>query len=304
MKILLVGPTNKKDPNGNDLLEAYEKIIKASTQEISDKIEVSSTLLDEILIDVTTDELKVYDSRNHRDVSDFDLLLFRGGGIGRLIDVMGAITLYAQQHGIKMINEYSVVRDPSKLLQNVHFHFSGLKIPRTLYVNRGLFEHTDWARWEFPSVMKLTNGSLGQENFIVKNWDEVHEIYNRNLANRFILQEFIPNDGDYRLLLAGKRVLAFKRTSSGDSHLNNTSSGGTAKLVDLSEIPEAVIEQSHRISRQYGMTISGVDVMQSNKTGEFYFLEVNIQPQLNTGALLDEKQALIGELLKDLANEG
>jgi D-alanine-D-alanine ligase-like ATP-grasp enzyme len=50
------------------------------------------------------------------------------------------------------------------------------------------------------------------------------------------------------------------------------------------------------------MSLSGVDVMQNNETDEYYFLEVNIQPQLSTGALLDDKQVLLGNFIKSLAD--
>ena len=301
MNILIIGPADAKDENGNELIQAYKEVVEEGIENSEDTT-ITTTLLDEILIDISTDELKLYDSRNNRDLSEYDVLLLRGHGFGHFVDIMGVMTLYAEKHGIKMINEYAVVRDSSKLLQNTHFHFNGMNIPRTLYVNRGLLEHSDQANWNFPSVMKQVNGSLGKNNFIVKNWDDVHDIFVREPVKRYIVQEFIPNDGDYRLLFGGDEMLAFKRTSVDDSHLNNTSQGGSAVLVDGAEIPSAIIEQSKLISRQYGMTISGVDVMQDKETGEFYFLEVNMQPQLITGAFLDEKKAFLGKTLKSLTN--
>jgi D-alanine-D-alanine ligase-like ATP-grasp enzyme len=48
------------------------------------------------------------------------------------------------------------------------------------------------------------------------------------------------------------------------------------------------------------MTFAGVDVMQNKETGKYYFLEVNMQPQLTTGALLKEKQALLVDFFSGL----
>lgn len=302
MKILLVGPADIKDPNGNELLESYRKVIEDGARETGATFELYTTLLDEILIDVTTEELRMFDSRNGYNLNEYDVLFMRGRGIGHLVDVMGTMTLYAKKYGIKMVNEYAVIRDSSKLLQNVHFHFNGMIIPHTAYVNRGLLENKEWSNWSFPSVMKLVNGSLGRQNFVVNSWEEVYEIFSSNQNRRFILQAFIPNDGDYRLLFAGKELLVFKRISSDGSHLNNTSHGGTAEEVDAALIPSEIIEQSRIIAKQYGMEISGIDVMQDKNTGEYYFLEVNMQPQLSTGALLELKQDLLARFLKDLVN--
>ena len=300
MNVLLIGPASEKDSHGEKLLATYRDIFDTSGKELAVELTVATTLLDEILIYAESDNLRVHDGRNNQDLSAYDVVVVRGHGFGSFVDVMATITLYAKQHGIKMINEYSTVRDVSKLLQNVHFQQDGMKIPRTLYVNKGLFEHQDWVEWRFPSVMKLVDGSMGKGNYVVNSWEDVKQNFTKDLSGRYILQEFIPNDGDYRLLFAGDELLAFKRTGTSESHVNNTSQGGSAELVDVTEIPRVIIEQAQRISRQYGMTISGVDVMKHKETGDFYFLEVNMQPQLATGAFPQDKQALVTRLLKSL----
>lgn len=299
MNILIIGPADSKDPDGNTLIQTYKHVIEESIRSLSSKPTVMTTLLDEILIDISTDTIELFDTRNNRSLSAYDVLILRGHGFGYLVDIMGVMTLYAKKHSIKMVNEYAVIRDSSKLLQNAHFNLNGMNIPRTLYVNRGLLEQRGLSSWSFPSVMKQVNGTHGNNNFIVKNWEDVRQIFVREPVKRYILQEFIPNDGDYRLLLGGDSMLAFRRMSVGGSHLNNTSQGGTAEIVDIeAEIPRLIIEQSKHISRQYGMTISGVDVIKSKETNEFYFLEVNMQPQLINGVFPEEKKVLLREMIE------
>jgi D-alanine-D-alanine ligase-like ATP-grasp enzyme len=64
-----------------------------------------------------------------------------------------------------------------------------------------------------------------------------------------------------------------------------------------------VLQDARKITAFYKMTIAGVDALQSKETGEFYFLEVNAQPQLMTGAFTDKKAEMIGKLFDDLRDK-
>ena len=115
-----------------------------------------------------------------------------------------------------------------------------------------------------------------------------------------MLQEFIPNDGDYRILVAGDNILGIERKAVEGSHLNNTSQGGSARLVSQDVLPEGMIADARRIARHLDMTIAGVDALIDKHTGEYYFLEVNSQPQLMSGAYVNQKEQLIGVSLSAL----
>jgi glutathione synthase/RimK-type ligase-like ATP-grasp enzyme len=110
-----------------------------------------------------------------------------------------------------------------------------------------------------------------------------------------LAQRYHPNDGDYRVLIMdGREPLVIKRTAAGGSHLNNTSQGGSA---ELDELPVGLLEQSKSLAKELKMTVAGVDILRDKQTGEMLFLEVNSQPQLLTGAFVDKKKKLFGDLL-------
>jgi glutathione synthase/RimK-type ligase-like ATP-grasp enzyme len=92
----------------------------------------------------------------------------------------------------------------------------------------------------------------------------------------------------------GREPLVIKRTSAGGSHMNNTSQGGSA---ELDELPVGLLEQSKSLAKELKMTVAGVDILRDKQTGEMLFLEVNSQPQLLTGAFVDKKKKLFGDLL-------
>jgi glutathione synthase/RimK-type ligase-like ATP-grasp enzyme len=89
------------------------------------------------------------------------------------------------------------------------------------------------------------------------------------------------------LIIGNDDPLVIKRTAAEGTHLNNTSQGGSAEL--MAELPEEVISFAKKIASELKMTIAGVDALQNKDTSEYFFLEVNSQPQLVTGAFVPEK---------------
>ena len=78
-----------------------------------------------------------------------------------------------------------------------------------------------------------------------------------------MLQEYIENDGDYRVLILGEKVLGvMKRTrvkhSGNDKEFrNNYSVGGKVEVADL---PEEIKQLAVKAARVCGLAVAGVDV--------------------------------------------
>jgi D-alanine-D-alanine ligase-like ATP-grasp enzyme len=83
--------------------------------------------------------------------------------------------------------------------------------------------------------------------------------------------------------------LVIHRQSTGQSHLNNTSQGGQAQIIDVATLDRQMLEESVQISKALGREVTGVDMIQDKHSGEFYFLEVNNMPQLSTGSMVEQK---------------
>lgn len=302
MKVLIIGGT--KGDVTQEVRAYYQKYIdffKKSASTVSADAIIESTLLDDLIVSVGDDAFTIYDTHNKRELSEFDVLFLRGDGFRSYMDMIGAINEYAHLHGKTIINDYSNVRDSSKLLQAVHFHKIGVPVARTIFVTSGVLNNEDRLSWSFPCIMKATHGSHGNDNYVVNSMDEVRAVLERQADKRFVLQRFVPNNGDYRILIIGDEVLVIGRLAAEGSHLNNTSKGGGATLIDRAELPEVVIENAKRIMQHFGMTIGGVDALADKGTNEFFFLEVNAQPQLMSGAFVEEKAALMGKLLDKLS---
>jgi len=302
MHILLLG--TKGIAADNDLyygqyLDFFHKAVESTGT--SETLEVVHALVDDLFIAVGDGNFSIRDMRNNRELSDYSAVIIRGH-IHEHVDVVKTVSMYLNEANIPVVNDYSMFRTASKLIQAVHFQIYGLPVAQTVFVTPAVAANLDKLPFGFPCIMKATNGSHGNYNYKLQGPEEVSKILEEDGdKHSFVLQRFMPNDCDYRVLIAGDGVLIIKRSALGDSHLNNTSQGGDAELIDASALPLEIIEQSKHIVEKIKMTIAGVDVLYDKSTGKYSFLEVNSQPQLMTGAFVEEKAKLIGTFLASIA---
>ncbi|MDX2776532.1 hypothetical protein PV379_04165 [Streptomyces caniscabiei] len=300
MNILLIGTSNTaEDPDV--YYDQYKDFFDRSLKSAGDNgSTVLFTLIDDLFIAVGDDSFMVRDLKSDKDLTEFDAILIRAKGLRNYFDVVKAISAYANLHGIAVVNDYSEFRNSSKLTQAVQFFLADMSVATSVFASKGVLEGKIQLPFTFPCVMKANFGAHGNDNYLVKSIEEARDIASNNIGKNFVLQRFVPNDGDYRILVAGNETLVIRRKAVGGSHLNNTSQGGAAELVDMAELPASVVQDAHRIAKVLSMKIAGVDALADSITGEFYFLEVNSQPQLMSGAFMDEKVALIGRYLTSL----
>lgn len=128
-----------------------------------------------------------------------------------------------------------------------------------------LQKNTIAAPFNFPVILKGSGGDRGTRVFKANNLEELEKLV-RDLrkseteeGRRYMLQEYIENDGDFRVLVLGEKVLGvMKRARTAkDEFRNNYSAGGTVEVADL---PEKVKELAVRAAKVCGLSVAGVDV--------------------------------------------
>jgi len=136
--------------------------------------------------------------------------------------------------------------------------------------------------FQFPVIVKGSGGDRGTRVFKANNLAELEKLV-RELrkteteeGKRYMLQEYIENKGDYRVLILGNKVLGvMKRSRQAEGEFrNNFSVGGK---VEVAELPEAVKQMAVKAAEVCGIMVAGVDVMP--KGGGYVVLEVNKGPQ-------------------------
>jgi predicted ATP-grasp superfamily ATP-dependent carboligase len=158
---------------------------------------------------------------------------------------------------------------------------NNVSIPKT-YTCTGLSCNVDFVstNYEFPVVLKPAHGSQGRGVTIVKNETELKRVAGKLKNDILLIQEFIPNDCDYRVFFIGnKTVFTVKRSSTDAGEFrNNISLGGTGKRVALGFEEMNMAKRAHD---SMGFYTSGVDLVQNKDTGKWYVLEVNQAPQFS-----------------------
>ena len=130
----------------------------------------------------------------------------------------------------------------------------------------------------YPFIAKPNYGAQGTGVLLIKTVKQLTEL--KGKYKDYIFQNFIPNTGDYRVIVLGGRSLGvMKRIAAKGSHLNNISKGGTSVLESDPSILSEVQAMATTAASIFELSFCGVDIVQDSNTGKFYFLEINTVPQ-------------------------
>jgi glutathione synthase/RimK-type ligase-like ATP-grasp enzyme len=268
-----------------------------------DGVGFSISVLSELSFLVNGENTYIRDEEQSFDIKDFDLVVFRTmGRSNENKERAEAVAIYCRKKGVKCIDS-RLPHVGGKLNSAYERWFNGLNVPKTAVGSvSSLVEIA--GRFGYPVILKATDGKKGRDNYLVKTSQELTDIVAQNQDKQFVLNEFIPNDGDYRLLTLNYQVkMIILRQSDGRSHLNNTSVGGAATVVNEGDISQAVIDLAVAAAKTEGMEVAGVDVIIDKNTGTPYVLEVNRAPQVASGAFAEAKMGAYYRALKEMAEE-
>lgn len=241
----------------------------------------------------------IWDAAGNRSLRDADVMAIHGQ-VRHSPDIAYVLSRFCAYYGIPYFNDLSVYYSGSKIAQAVVFFENDARIPKTVYALDPEHHAAAMAKeLELPFILKDAMGTKGQRNYLVRSLDDVRKHLAASPTIAFVAQEFCPNDRDYRIVLSPEDELVLERRGGENTHLNNTSLGAAAKLV-TNAIPSEVLVTARRVAAKLGLTLSGVDVMPHKETGELYFLEINSQPQLFTGALVEAKKPFVERLYRTM----
>lgn len=214
-------------------------------------------------------------------------------------DIRQFLATYLQENDIKLINSENLYNMPtSKLNQYYAFCKNDVPYPDTIAASPLYFELVaDYFSINYPMVVKGANAKRGNDNYLIKNSGELRELSGSlDPQQQFVLQPFVPNDGDYRYIVFQDQIVAcYKRSRDprSDEHRNNVSKGGKRQMIDepLLVHKQAAIAAAKVLKRQ----LTGIDIV-ADKDGRPYVLESNF----NFG-LKDEGDGIYEQVLERLA---
>lgn len=295
-RVLIITATRANDAAGMN----WYGLRDALRDRLDPHIDLDVVSLTDMVLDVSNSETRIVDGPTQVDIASYDKVLIRNVGKNREIAI--AIAHYLRLKNIEFTDMYLDTHGFGKLSNSFLRRRHNLSTPRTLFGKpEFLLPYLERYPIDLPVVVKADNGKKGRHNYLVQTLAEMGEIIAQHPDQTFIVQQFIPNDGDYRVLVMGGQIrLVIYRTASNDTHLTNTSQGGSAELVDTTVFSKDRQDAIVRAAAVEAIDVAGVDIVIDKTDGSYYFLEVNLAPQIGTGAFVDEKIDAYAQFIEEM----
>jgi RimK family alpha-L-glutamate ligase len=255
-------------------------------------------------IELDTSSLRVFLLESAEDLETFDFVYFRS--YFRNSEQAATIAEYLSEKNVPFLcSELKSYLALSKLTQAARLSRVGLPIPKTIFYPSDKYEqYYDQLVSSIgsPFIFKAIDGATGRDNYLVTDKNQLTGILKDSGDLLFIAQKFIPNSSDLRVLVINNKVeLVIKRARQDNStHLNNTSQGAEATLVENSQLEAAHHDMAIKAAAAMHREVAGVDLMFDDNSGQPYILEVNASPQIGSGAFVDQKVEAYGNFLKNM----
>lgn len=234
------------------------------------------------------------------DIANYAFVYFKSWQSMR--ELAAAAALYLEAKGVPYADFQASMVSIVKSVNYMAMWKDGVAVPETIWGSKKALSHylSQTSESRYPLIIKASDGEKGKDNYLVKTRDHAMQTIDGSTVD-MVMQQFIPNDGDYRIgVYGGKARWSIYRKSGGTSHLNNTSAGGTAELLDVSQLDKKIITLAEAAAQSVELSISGVDVVENKETKELYILEANQGSQIVTGMFTESNMQAFDDGMRDM----
>ena len=211
--------------------------------------------------------------------------------VGRNRGIAHMLALVSKRAGVKFIDSYHEqtkdASDAAKIIQMFRLAMAGISVPKTYFAGSYSKTHLRHAvaYLKLPIVVKECNTSQGAGVFLAKNINELEKIITERFSlddrKDIFLQEFIPNNFEYRILITGNKVAVTEKKirSKKEAFRNNVHLGATEEFVDPSTVANRIKKEALLGAKITHIQVAGVDVVE-RIDGSPVIFEVNSCPAL------------------------
>lgn len=214
------------------------------------------------------------------DINTFSLVWLSSHWTSR--DLATSVKLYLDRYEIP--NTF-VEQSTSKITDNMNFVLNDIPCPNTYYVDSSeIMEHIEDIEevCKYPLIMKDSRGHHGIDSVYISSREELIKNINSISSKKvFFIQEYIPNEYDWGVLVANNKVVSAERSYPNNGEYRNNI-GATEVFVDLNDIPEDIKDIALKASNILGLSWSRSDIIVDKDTHLPYLLEVNRFPGITT----------------------
>jgi len=241
-------------------------------------IKAVSFQYDKVLIDCN----EIYIGSTH--LKDFDYVIM--GMMAKKTEIVNPILQYLEHHNIPHFN-YGTPSDIGNKTQDMYnLTRAGLSYVPT-FITASSEEASKYVatKWDssYPIVCKVMNASQGDGVEKCDDAKELEKCFTDEKDPAYddfrMVQKFIPNDGDFRILIFDGKIIASAKRVAKDpkkDFRNNMSKGGHGYKMDA---PHEANQMALDSVKVLGKQMAGVDLIQDQSTGKWYIMEVNSAPQ-------------------------
>ena len=125
----------------------------------------------------------------------------------------------------------------------------------------------------FPMVIKRVYGSLGEGVFLVKDKNELINVYKQNCHSPILFQRYVSFSAGHSIrviVIDGQVFGAFKRKNGNDFRSNFGTTAGSEKL----ENPEKYLLFAEKIAKKLDIEYAGIDLL-DDENGNIVMCEIN-----------------------------
>ena len=208
-----------------------------------------------------------------QDVKCFDLVYVRS--VGEYHEEMTILAEYCKMHNIKLVErtlrDGNVDRD-HKSYEALKLLAEGLGYPKSFFgsAQQTLEYLRRNATW--PIVVKDTGGRRGRGAYLVRDIETVEKIYLGRSKRNYLVQEYIENDGEYRVWVVGGKVIGAMHRPVRVGGFELVGITGKSTKIQLDTEMEAL---AIKAAEALEIDVAGIDMVKGLKDGKPYVLEVN-----------------------------
>lgn len=270
-------------------------------------LELSQGSLKDLHIEIIDNQLHVTESMTGQPLENFDFVRYEMW-LKSPQQALAAAT-YMDRHDIPFTGHEALnVLCDTKIGELVRMSDQQLPLPNTfMSSNTQILERfkQDDLPFSYPFIAKAANTFGGQMNYLVKDYDELKAAIKSHKDQFFVLQEFIPNEFDYRIMVMGGEIQFVLKRARGasESHLNNTSAGVEGEFIPIEALTEKMKSDALKAAEvTLRSDFAGVDLIINSETGEHFVLEVNDAPAIQTGANPPYKTGILMSHIQKMVN--
>ena len=218
-------------------------------------------------------------------LKDYDFVFF--GFMSKFTTIVKMLISYLDKYNIPYL-KYGTYKDLDNKAYEMHLVESlGFPYIPSIMTSRLTKRVIDAVKgFGFPVILKDIDLNRGEGVWKIEDMDELQQKFQSNKL--MMIQKFVPNDGDYRVITIKNKVelvIKKERIAGSKEFRANVARGGKAVRGTL---PAEVLKMCEDISLHLVCDIVGFDIIQDSETKEYFVMETNSSPHFPTFAVISE----------------